>query len=56
MKVLDEIKKMEPDKNCKICLGKGTIFIIRPDLAATKFREVRPCPRCLKQIVRIRED
>lgn len=55
MKALEEIYLL-PKEDCEMCLGKGYVFTIRPDLNAKKFREVRPCPKCVKQVVRIKED
>ncbi len=58
MKILDKIKLKTMFKNratCPRCLGRGYVLTIRPDLDASKFREVRPC-LCVKQVVRIEED
>lgn len=55
MKVLDTIY-LSPKDNCKTCLGKGFVLVIRPDLDATKFREAVSCPKCVRQVVRIEED
>jgi len=55
MKVLDEIN-ITPNKNCYICKGGGYVLYLNQDYDAKKFREARPCPRCMKQVVRIDED
>ncbi len=45
---------LKPKKNCRNCLGRGWIVTFRPDLDATKFREIRPCS-CVKAVVQIGE-
>ena len=54
MKVLDTVYLL-PKDNCKVCLGKGWVLTIRQDLDPNKFREARPCPKCIKQMVRVEE-
>ena len=49
-----KFKDLQPKKNCKQCGGCGYIATIRPDLIATKYREMRPCP-CVKKVVQIKE-
>lgn len=46
--------ELKPSPKCKDCLGKGIIRIIRPDLDATKYRELRPC-HCVKAVVKVEE-
>jgi hypothetical protein len=48
---LPEKVELKPKPNCKYCFGRGYIRIIRPDLDANKFREIRPCS-CVKAIVK----
>lgn len=58
MKVLTKVTTrdmLSRRRNCKVCLGKGYVLYIRPDLDATKFREVVPC-QCVRQVVRVEED
>lgn len=55
MKVLDTIL-LVPKKNCVLCGGKGYILKVRADLDAERFREVRPCPKCMKQVIKISEE
>lgn len=46
--------KLEPKKNCKICFGRGYNRIIRQDLDASKYRELRPCT-CVKAVVNVKD-
>ena len=54
MKILDDIK-LSPKKDCKRCFGKGYILFVRKDLNAQQFREVRSCPMCMRQIIRVED-
>jgi hypothetical protein len=44
--------ELKPKPNCKYCFGKGYIKVIRPDLDASKYRELRPCS-CIKAVIDI---
>ena len=46
--------ELKPNPNCKDCLGRGIIRIIRPDLDASKYRELRPC-HCVRIVVKLEE-
>ncbi len=46
-------KDLKPKGNCQQCGGSGYVAIIRPDLDAMKFREMRPCP-CVKKVVKVK--
>jgi len=34
---------LAPKKNCKVCLGKGWMRVLHPELPAVQYREVKPC-------------
>ena len=55
VKILQEVY-LHPNEKCTVCLGKGWVLLVRHDLDATQFREVRPCPKCVKQVVKIDEE
>lgn len=43
---------LKPKKSCPLCGGCGYIAIVRPDLDAAKYREMRPC-YCVKKVVEV---
>ncbi len=48
-------KMMSSRKNCRLCLGKGYVMLITPNLDAKLFRMIVPCS-CVRQLVRIKDD
>ena len=46
---------LKPRKDCPQCGGCGYVALVRLDLDATKFREMRPCS-CVKKVVKVKID
>ena len=56
MKILDEIE-LKPKEDCRLCLGRGYVLILRPELLdSSKYRVAIACPRCMRQVVKIEEE
>jgi len=45
---------LKPKPDCKYCLGRGYISVIRPDLDPSIYRELRPC-HCVKVVVKVED-